>query len=677
MRQQQLVVEDAPEVGVADNKGKDADDEEEDNDEEAMLLGLLAKIKWIPRATTLPAPSNVHFLSTNMQNVLHWELLGEKGCKILSSVQYKVYGENDWKNKKECLNITKTYCDLSNETADYEEYYYARVRAVSGAGFSDWKRSGRFNPKVETNISFPKVKVEAGVCSISITLTAPKKWKNNNEARAISLAKVFHDLKYKLSVINRKTNKSLNFQEDSTFKKVDALEHDTMYCVTARSVEESFFRISEPSEIVCVTTPKDPTKEMIKMILFGCVLPVFILFFLLSLVCYFMYKYVYVSDQKQPVNLLLQYRPSKKTFMFIPPEPLKVNIMVLENGGSKVLLRGYVNADDCEIPLTSQVSSESANKWSAIPLVIESGKIVYKSQTIENPTTENDASSRESDVQASGQPQQNDYRVQSHPSNEKETQNEVQYAVIVMENIGHSQQQQHIQRPNEERKEPLQAGYRSQLPTWPLIREAAQHRVEYGFIGIDTSHNPQYEQALHTSNVEIKEPQQTGYITRPLANGMNTGTAGSDADCTRVGSCGAIDPQHERVYLPQELEQSNCKSQFQPWPPTEKAPLDSIDHCPVVMGSSFHLLKEKQHEEIEEPDTTVLDWDFTTGRLTIPEISVKADSENSGSLTQTVEPEIGLLSSLCTKALPDESLMTEEDMYISQFQKHWRLHIQA
>ncbi|XP_067841397.1 interleukin-20 receptor subunit alpha-like [Heptranchias perlo] len=641
------------------------------------ILYVIFGAYGIPRESTLPAPSNVHFLSNNLQNVLHWELPGEKGSTILSSVQYKVYGEKDWKNKKECQNIIKTYCDLSNETDDYEEHYYARVRAVSGAVFSDWNISGRFNPKVETIISSPKVKVEAGDCSISITLTAPKKWKNNNEARAISLSKVFHDLKYNVSIINRKSNKSKSSIEDGKFKKIDNLEHDTTYCVTAQSVENNFFRISEPSEIVCVTTPKDSTKQMVQMILFGCVLPVFLLVFVSVLVCCFMYRYVYVNDQKQPVNLLLQYRPSKKTFIFIPPEPLKVNIMVLENGGSKALSRGCVEVDDCETPLTSQVSSESANKLNAIPLAIESGKIVFKSQTVENLTTENCASSRESDVQGTGQSQQNDHRVQSHPLNGKDTQNEVQYGVIAMENISHPHPQQNNQLPSEL----LQAGYRSQLLTQPLITEAAQHSVEYRFIGIDTSLNPQYEPALHTPNREVEEPQQTGYIPRLLANGMNTGTLGSDAFCTTVQSYGATDPQHERVYLPkmkpQELEQSNYRSQFQPRPLIGKASLDGVDCCPVVMDSSFHLLNEQHHEEVEEPDTTVLDWDINTGRLTIPALSVKADSKNSDSLTQTVKPEIGLLSSLCSKAIPDESLITEEEAYISQFQKHWGLHVQT
>ncbi|XP_038655374.1 interleukin-20 receptor subunit alpha-like [Scyliorhinus canicula] len=635
-----------------------------------LLLTVLAlsEATGIPCRNALSTPSNVHFWSIDLQNIVHWELAREDECRILSAVQYKVYGEKDWRNKEECQNITITQCDLSNETADYEEHYYARVRAVSGTGFSDWNKSGRFNPKMETIISSPKVTVQTGVGSISITLTPPNKWKNN---KAISLAEVIQELKYNLSVINRKTKTTLIFLEGSRFKKVDALEHDTTYCVTA---QYSLYRISQPSEIVCVTTPKDPTKQMLKIILLGCVLPVFVFIFLFILVGCCTYKYVCISDQKQPLNLLLQYRPSKKTFIFIPPEPLKINIMVFENGGNKASSHGYADPDDCETPFTSQLSSKPANKWLVTPLTKDSSKIVYTPQIAEKPT-EKCVRSNEDDL-----PQQTDHRSRSHPSNRKDTENEVQYEMIVMENISQSQQKLNIQLPREECVELQQAGYRSQLPARPLIREAAQPSVGYSFIGTDATHSPQYEQILDTLNGEVDEPPQTCYIPRPVASGTNTQTVVSMADCARIGSHVAIDPQHETLYLPkkpQQLEQSNYMSQFQPQPFTGIASLDGVDQGPVVMVNNLYLLNGSHHDDVEEPDATILDWDISSGRLIIPAISTKADSENSDSLVQTVNSRTDLLSSLYTKDIPEEAIMTEEDPYISQFQKHWRLQVQT
>ncbi|GCC27868.1 hypothetical protein chiPu_0006294 [Chiloscyllium punctatum] len=641
----------------------------------ALLLVIFLSLSEVTGhlcRSPLPAPSNVHFWSVNLQNVVLWELPREKRCKILFSVQYKIYGEKDWKNKKECQNITRTYCDVSNETADSEEYYYARVRAISRAGFSDWNKSGRFNPKVETNISSPKVEVKAGVCSISITLTVPKKWKTNNEPRAISLAKIFHDLKYNLTVTNRKTNKSLIFPDSGKFKKVDTLEHDTTYCVTAQTVEYSFHRISEPSETVCATTPKDPVKQMIKMILLGCVLPIFVSIFLFTLLGCFMYKYVYTSDQKQPVNLLLQYRPSK-TFIFIPPEPLKVNVMVLENTDKKALSNGCIAADNGDAPLTSLVSSKSAKEWNGLPLLISNSKVVYKPQGMEKPTTKECASSSENVAQVSYQSQPNNHGVQSHHSNGRETQNVVQYG-IVMENLIQPQQKLDIQLPSVKCTELPHVGYKSQLPSQPLDRNATQHSIDYSFIGAGSTRDSYCKHVFHSPDGEVDEPQQAIYTYCSQARGKNTQTIMSDTNCNRVGSYGPICPQHDMLYLPtmrQELEQCDYTSQFQTQLLTEKTVLGDDDHCSSTLVSNFHLLNEEQHDEVEEPDTTILDWDINTGKLTI------SDSENSIFLKHTAEPETDLLSSLYTKDLSDEPIMTEEEDYLSQFQKQWKLHVQA
>ncbi|XP_059501717.1 interleukin-20 receptor subunit alpha-like [Stegostoma tigrinum] len=633
-----------------------------------VILLSLSEVTGNPCRSPSPVLSNVHFWSVNLQNIVLWELPREKGCKMSFSVQYKIYGEKDWKNKKECQNITRAYCDLSNETADSEEYYYARVRAISGAGSSDWKKSQRFNPKVETTITSPNVEVKAGVCSISITLMAPQKWKANNEAQAISLAKIFHDLKYNLTVTNRKTNKSLIFLEDDNFKKVDTLEHDTTYCVTAQTVEFSFHRISEPSETVCATTPKDPVKQLIKMILLGCVLPVFVFIFLFTLLGCFMYKYVYSSEQKQPVNLLLQYRPSK-AFIFIPPEPLKVNVMVLENTGKKALSNGCVDADDGNALLTSLVSSKSANEWKGLPLSISSSEVVYKSQNMEKPTTKECASSSKNVVQASYEPQQDNHGVQSHPSSGTKTPSDVQYGIIVMDNMIQPQRQRNIHLPSEKSTELLKIGYKSQLPTQPLNRNATQHSVAYSFVETDTTHGPYCKQFFNSLNGEFDEQRQTIYTHCPDASGMNTQTIVNDTNCTRVG---LYEPQSEMLYLPmmhQELEQCNYKSQFLPQLLTGKTILGDDDHCSGIMLNNFYLLHDEQCDEGEEPDATILHWDINTGRL--------PDSENNSFLTQAAGPETNLLSSLYTKNLSDESIMAEEDNCISQFQKHWRLHVQT
>ncbi|XP_072105379.1 interleukin-20 receptor subunit alpha-like [Mobula birostris] len=610
------------------------------------------------KESTLPAPRNVHFLSVNLQNVLHWERpTRRENGKQLFSVHYKMYGERDWKIKTECRNITKTYCDLSNETDDYKEHYYARVRSVSEAGFSNWIRSGRFNPEMETNFTSPKVNLEAGVCSISITLTPPKKWQ---DVHSIPLTQTFHDLKYEVLVIDNKTNKSSTFFENDRIKTVDGLEHDTTYCVIAWSVEHSTSRKSGPSEIQCTTTPKDPSKQMVKIILLGCVLPIFFFILLFTSVCCFMYNYINASDQKQPINLLQRDCPSTKAFLFLLPESLTINVMVLENGGNRASLHSCRDADDCRIPLTKQFSNESANKWKITPLATEDEKDVYRSQIIGSSTTENHPGGKESVVPMSDQSKQ------SGLSNEKK----ISQGDIAMENISCSQQLQNI----DQLSESLQSGYKSQMPSPLLINEEAQDHVEYGFLTIDTRLNPKYETTLHSPSGEAESPQEMNYLSQPLVHHLNMRTTGNDIDWAKVGSYKA---QHGRICLSKmPLDQEHCdfQSQFQRQP-AGKPPVDVGEHCPIVLDTN--RLNQKHQKEVEESDLTALDWSLNNCKLTLSALCVRRDSEESGSLSETIEQQSDLLSSVCAEAFPDVSLITEEETCLSSFQEHWGLCIQV
>ncbi|OXB71330.1 UNVERIFIED_CONTAM: hypothetical protein H355_004330 [Colinus virginianus] len=95
---------------------------------------------------SLPNPRNVHFESTNMENVLHWLAPEGVGDGVLYNVKYSVYGVGKWIRKPECRNINRTWCDLSSETADHEEQYYASVKAFLNGKCSNWIETTRFNP---------------------------------------------------------------------------------------------------------------------------------------------------------------------------------------------------------------------------------------------------------------------------------------------------------------------------------------------------------------------------------------------------------------------------------------------------------------------------------------------------------------------------------------------------
>ncbi|XP_076189805.1 interleukin-20 receptor subunit alpha isoform X3 [Aptenodytes patagonicus] len=180
----------------------------------AWLLLLLPLLLPPPPAAhtgelycSLPNPRNVHFESINMKNVLHWSAPEGIGDGVLYKVKYSVYGVGKWIRKPECRNINRTWCDLSSETSDYEEQYYASVKAFLSGMCSNWTETTRFNPLTDTKIDPPMVSVSSTEKSISIILTAPEKWKRSPEGESISLLQVYPGLQYNVSVLNKKTKK--------------------------------------------------------------------------------------------------------------------------------------------------------------------------------------------------------------------------------------------------------------------------------------------------------------------------------------------------------------------------------------------------------------------------------------------------------------------------------------
>ena len=74
----------------------------------------------------------------------------ESTSLLIHSFLLSRYGQKKWLNKSECRNISRTYCDLSAETSDYEHQYYAKVKAMWGTNCSKWAETGRFYPFLES-----------------------------------------------------------------------------------------------------------------------------------------------------------------------------------------------------------------------------------------------------------------------------------------------------------------------------------------------------------------------------------------------------------------------------------------------------------------------------------------------------------------------------------------------
>ncbi|XP_003255821.2 interleukin-20 receptor subunit alpha isoform X1 [Nomascus leucogenys] len=298
------------------------------------LLLLLLAAPW-ERAVScvsggLPKPANITFLSINMKNVLQWTPPeGLQGVKVTYTVQYFIYGQKKWLNKSECRNINRTYCDLSAETSDYEHQYYAKVKAICGTKCSKWAESGRFYPFLETQIGPPEVALTTDEKSISVVLTAPEKWKRNPEDLPVSMQQIYSNLKYNVSVLNTKSNRTWSQCVTNHTLVLTWLEPNTLYCVHVESFVPGPPRRAQPSEKQCARTLKDQSSEFKAKIIFWYVLPVSVTVFLFSVMGYSIYRYIHVGKEKHPENLILIYGNEFDKRFFVPAEKIVINFITL------------------------------------------------------------------------------------------------------------------------------------------------------------------------------------------------------------------------------------------------------------------------------------------------------------------------------------------------------------
>ncbi|XP_419723.2 interleukin-20 receptor subunit alpha isoform X1 [Gallus gallus] len=284
---------------------------------------------------SLPNPRNVHFESTNMKNVLHWLAPEGTGDGVLYNVKYSVYGDGKWIRKPECRNINRTWCDLSSETADHEEQYYASVKAFLNGKCSNWIETTRFNPLTDTKIGPPMVNVSSTEKSISITLTVPEKWRRSADGESVSLLQVYPGLQYNVSVLKKKTKKRWFFSISNSTLVVPWLEPGTAYCVSAQIHVTTPLLHSGFSKEHCISTLKDKTTDETITVVFGYILPIVLAVLFTSVACCCVHRYIHVSKQKHPTSLVWHYTDKCKEKVFIPCEKIVVNLITVNVDESK------------------------------------------------------------------------------------------------------------------------------------------------------------------------------------------------------------------------------------------------------------------------------------------------------------------------------------------------------
>ncbi|XP_029966807.1 interleukin-20 receptor subunit alpha isoform X2 [Salarias fasciatus] len=307
-----------------------------------MWAGFIFLIFWgLPLSVSIPPPGpvNVSFSSVNLRNVLHWSPGINTPDDTLFTVEYSIYGDSiegnkgrrvRWRPVQKCREIVRTWCDLSGETEDEEQGYHARVRAVTRKASSRWVLTQRrFDPKVDTSFGPPLVSVEVENNSAIITLKGPMRYQSKNHSFVHSMAAIYPQMTYNLSVNNTYRNQVHHVPVAVSPHKYRQLDYNTEYCFSARSRFLAMPVQCQPSAWLCIVTPKDPLIEHLQKVVVSIVVPG-LCFGVIAVAGYVLHHYLTGKGQKTPNMLNSSYfQPAPATF---PPEkPRNNNVSIMKN----------------------------------------------------------------------------------------------------------------------------------------------------------------------------------------------------------------------------------------------------------------------------------------------------------------------------------------------------------
>ncbi|XP_067422307.1 interleukin-10 receptor subunit alpha [Emydura macquarii macquarii] len=135
----------------------------------ALTVGVLVSLCLQIYGERLSQPFHVRFVADIIHHVLHWEPGVNHTRDTLYQVEYKLYGKSPWMAAPDCTGISGHSCNLTYQTMDPSQRYYARVRAVSGNHTSGWTRTNVFSPK-EATLRLPDVSLSVKGNTIRVSL---------------------------------------------------------------------------------------------------------------------------------------------------------------------------------------------------------------------------------------------------------------------------------------------------------------------------------------------------------------------------------------------------------------------------------------------------------------------------------------------------------------------------
>ncbi|XP_073173941.1 interleukin-22 receptor subunit alpha-1 isoform X2 [Lepidochelys kempii] len=255
---------------------------------EPLIFWAVCSLMGCSIAERSPLLKHAAFSSTNFENIFKWESEAETPPGTVYEVQYKRYGDEDWLQKSECQNITQPFCNLTHETENFRERYYARVRAViQNCCSSDWVPSQRFYPREDTTIGKPEVKYVPSIRSIKFFIQPPYTPLRDEDGSQLTVEDIysrFGTIDYHMTLFSQKTHQEWEKNENNKEFEVSDLNPDTEYNVTIylKHLEKR----SQP-RVFSISTLPDNTW------LLYCVGGItFATGSLFAVVCYAIYKYI-------------------------------------------------------------------------------------------------------------------------------------------------------------------------------------------------------------------------------------------------------------------------------------------------------------------------------------------------------------------------------------------------
>ncbi|XP_053431083.1 interleukin-22 receptor subunit alpha-1 isoform X1 [Nycticebus coucang] len=248
---------------------------------------------------------HVKFQSSNFENILTWGSGPDSTPDTVYSVEYKTYGESEWLAKEGCQNITRKSCNLTVETGNPTEYYYARVTAVSPGGRSATKMSDRFGSKQHTTIKPPDVTCIPKMRSIQMIVHPTPTPIHQGDGHQQMLEDIFPDLFYHLEL---HVNHTYQMHLEGKQKEFEffGLTPDTEFLVTIMIFVQTWSKES-PAYVCRVKTLPDRTWTYSFS---GAIL--FFMGFLVAVLCYLSYRYVTkppVPPNSLNVQQVLTFQP--------------------------------------------------------------------------------------------------------------------------------------------------------------------------------------------------------------------------------------------------------------------------------------------------------------------------------------------------------------------------------